>query len=162
MTNFFRKYWAEARKIAIYVINRIPQQNLDYASPFKKLLDIKPNVSHLHIFSCVCYVFIPNHLQSKMEKKVVRCIFVGYDKTLKGWRCCDPNSGRCYVSRNFVFDENSSWWLEKHEVLPDSKLLKEEIESSKVRLDSEGSNVVIDNDDVQVQEYSLVQSNETS
>ncbi|KAE8669328.1 tir-nbs resistance protein [Hibiscus syriacus] len=39
----------------------------------------------------------------------------------KGWKCCDPISGRCYTSRNVVFDEASSWWSSEKEVLPDSR-----------------------------------------
>ncbi|KAE8724613.1 tir-nbs resistance protein [Hibiscus syriacus] len=56
--------------------------------------------------------FVINRLPqpSKFDKKAVRCIFVGYDSQRKGWKCCDPISGRCYTSRNVVFDEASSWW----------------------------------------------------
>lgn len=44
-------------------------------------------------------VFVPNHLRGKMDKKVVRCIVVGYDNQRKGWRCCDPTSEKCCMSR---------------------------------------------------------------
>ncbi|KAK4433007.1 Copia protein [Sesamum alatum] len=33
-----------------------------------------------------------------------------YDSQRKGRRCCDPTIGKCYTSRNVVFDEASSWW----------------------------------------------------
>ncbi|KAE8708634.1 hypothetical protein F3Y22_tig00110336pilonHSYRG00004 [Hibiscus syriacus] len=56
---------------------------------------------------------------SKFDKKAVRCIFVGYDSQRKGWKCCDPMSGRCYTSQNVVFDETSSLWSLEKEVLPD-------------------------------------------
>ncbi|KAI3513963.1 hypothetical protein L1887_12232 [Cichorium endivia] len=150
-------FWAEAMKTAAYVINRIPQQSLDYVSPFEKLLKIKPNVNHLRVFGCVCYVFIPNHLRSKMEKKAIRCIFVGYDQERKGWRCCDPNSGKCYVSRNVVFDENSSWWSENHETLPDSETLQEEIKSSRVRLNVEDNDFLVDSGGIHVQDQEVQQ-----
>jgi hypothetical protein len=55
-------------------------------------------------------VFVPDHLCSKIDKKAVRCIFVGYNSQRKGWKCCDPLTGKCYTSRNVVFDEASSWW----------------------------------------------------
>lgn len=78
-----------------------------------------------------------------MEKKAICSIFVGYDLERKGWRCCDPNSGRCYVSRNIVFDETSSWWSTNHETLPDSDVLKEGLESSTINLniDDVGTNI---------------------
>ncbi|KAE8691333.1 protein TOPLESS [Hibiscus syriacus] len=58
---------------------------------------------------------------SKFDKKSVKCIFVGYESQRKGWECCEPISGRCYTSRNVVFDEASSWWSSEKEVLPESR-----------------------------------------
>ncbi|CAH1416745.1 unnamed protein product [Lactuca virosa] len=86
---------------------------------------MKPTVSYFRVFGCVCYVFVPSHLRSKFDKKAVRCIFVGYDNQRKGWRCCDPTSGRCYTSRDVVFDEASSWWSLEKKVLPDSENIEE-------------------------------------
>lgn len=61
-------------------------------------------------------MFVLDHLRTKFDKKAIICIFVGYDSRRKGWRCCDPTTGKCYISRNVVFDEESSWWpLEKTE-----------------------------------------------
>lgn len=44
-------------------------------------------------------------------------MFVGYDSEKKGWRCYDPSTRKCSMSRNVVFDETSSWWLEHSEYL---------------------------------------------
>ncbi|KAE8686769.1 Detected protein of unknown function [Hibiscus syriacus] len=115
------RFWAEAMRTTTFVINRLPQPRLGIVLPFEKLWNIKPTVSYFQVFGCVCYVFDPDHLRSKFDKKVVRCIFVGYDSQRKGWKCCDPISGRCYTSQNVVFDEVSSWWSSKNEVLPDSR-----------------------------------------
>ncbi|KAG6471607.1 hypothetical protein ZIOFF_069051 [Zingiber officinale] len=62
------------------------------------------------------------------DKKAIRCIFVGYDSQRKGWKCCDPTSGRRYTSRNVVFDEASSWWNPVKEVLSDSKDLEDKLQ----------------------------------
>lgn len=86
----------------MYVTNRILQHGLLYLSPFEKLLNIKPNVSHLRVFGCVCDLFVPSHLCHKMEMKVVRTIFVGYDQGRNGWRCCDLPTRKCYMSKNVV------------------------------------------------------------
>uniref|UniRef100_A0A2N9JB62 Integrase catalytic domain-containing protein n=1 Tax=Fagus sylvatica TaxID=28930 RepID=A0A2N9JB62_FAGSY len=115
------RFWAEAMRTAAFVINRLPQPRLEFVSPFEKLWNMKPTVSYFRVFGCVCYVFVPNHLRSKFDKKAVRCIFVGYDSQRKGWKCCDPTSGRCYTSRDVVFDEASSWWSSEKEVLSDSR-----------------------------------------
>jgi hypothetical protein len=115
------RFWAEAMRTAAFVINRLPQPRLEFVSPFEKLWNMKPTVSYFRVFGCVCYVFVPNHLRSKFDKKAIRCIFVGYDSQRKGWKCCDPTSGRCYTSRDVVFDEASSWWSSEKEVLSDSR-----------------------------------------
>lgn len=138
------RFWAEAMNTAGYVINRLPSQSLDYKSPYEKLTGNKPNVKYFRVFGCVCYVFVPNHLRHKMDKKAVRCVFVGYDLEKKGWRCMEPNTGRIYVSRNVIFDEHSAWWSTDNQVLPDSTQLKEELEQTLVNLvfDGEESNDV--------------------
>lgn len=71
----------------------------------------KPTLSHFRVFGCVCYVFVPDQLRTKLEKKAIRCIFTGYDEQKKGWRCVDPTTNKAYVSLHVVFDEASSWWL---------------------------------------------------
>ncbi|KAL4355035.1 hypothetical protein GQ457_06G000650 [Hibiscus cannabinus] len=80
------RFWAECMKTTAYVINRLPQAKLGSISPHEKLWKIKPTVSHLKVFGCVCYVFVPDHLRSKFDKKAIRCIFVGYDDARKGWK----------------------------------------------------------------------------
>ena len=117
-------------KIAAHVINRLPQARLDFVSPFQKIWNTKPKVSHFQVFGCVCYVFVSDHLRSKFNKKAIRCIFVGYNSQRKGWRCCDPTTGRCYTSRNVIFDEASSWWSEDKATLPVLKEIEEKMPES--------------------------------
>lgn len=104
---------------------------------------------------CVCYVFVTSHLRHKLEKKVVRCIFVGYDQQRKGWRCCDPTNGKCYVSRNVVFDETSSWWSTNRGNFLDSETLKENPESSKVNLNLDESETVVEEDNIKYMHNNL-------
>ncbi|KAE8736044.1 hypothetical protein F3Y22_tig00000218pilonHSYRG00253 [Hibiscus syriacus] len=129
-SNEFSQYLRECRIHHQYTCANTSQQNgvaerknRHLAEICRSMLHAKNylEVSYFRVFGCVCYVFVPDHLRSKFDKKVVRCIFVGYDSQRKGWKCCDPISGRCYTSRNVVFDEASSWWSSEKEVLPDSR-----------------------------------------
>ncbi|KAE8667231.1 tir-nbs resistance protein [Hibiscus syriacus] len=70
--NVPERFWAEAMRTAAFVINILPQSRLGFVSPFEKLWNIKPTVSYFRVFGCVCYVFVPDHLRSKFDKKVVR------------------------------------------------------------------------------------------
>ncbi|KAL5753796.1 hypothetical protein ACOSP7_022016 [Xanthoceras sorbifolium] len=149
------RFWAEAMRTAAHVINKLPQPRLEFVSPYEKLWDKKPTVSYLRVFGCVCYVFVPDHLRSKIDKKAIRCIFVGYDSQRKGWKCCDPMSGRCYTSRDVVFDEASSWWTSEKEVLPDSKEFKDRLQEKmgehtvQIQPSSDEARAPYDNDDEQ-------------
>ncbi|WOG86298.1 hypothetical protein DCAR_0205499 [Daucus carota subsp. sativus] len=122
------KYRAEAITTASLVINKLPQPRLDFVTPFEKLWTKKPAVSYLRVFGCVCYVFVLDHLRSKIDRKAVRCIFVKYDNQRKGWKCCDPTTGRCYTSRNVVFDEASSWWTSEKEIAPITEEFEKKME----------------------------------
>ena len=124
------KFWAECMKTAAHVINRLPQARLDFVSPFQKMWNTKPKVRHFRVFDCVCYVVVPDHLRSKFDKKAIRCIFVGYNSQRKGWRCCDPTTGRCYTLRNVIFDEASSWWSEDKATLPVLQEIEEKMPES--------------------------------
>ncbi|CAO2837765.1 unnamed protein product [Amaranthus hypochondriacus] len=110
-----------------HVTNRLPQARLEFVSSYEKLWKIKPVVSHFRVFGCVCYVFVPEHLRRKFDKKAIRCIFVGYDDQRKGWKCCDPTTNKCLVLRNVVFDEASSWWSPQAVLLLDSKEIDEKL-----------------------------------
>lgn len=115
------RFWAECIKTAAHVINRLPQARLSFVSPFEKLWNLKPVVSHFRVFGSVCNVFIPDHLRSKFDIKAVQCIFASYDDQRTGWRCIDPTTNRIHVSRNVVLIEASSWWSPKHVVFPDTR-----------------------------------------
>jgi len=43
----------------------------------------------------------------------------------KGWRCCDPTTEKCHISRNVVFDEIFAWWSPEKVELLNSKGLEE-------------------------------------
>ena len=125
------RFWAECMKTAAHIINRLPQENLGSISPYEKLWKRKPAVGHFKVFGCVCYVFVPDHLRTKFDKKAIRCIFVGYDSARKGWRCCDPTTGRIHTSRNVVFDEASAWWTPEHTPQIASEDLESTIEDAR-------------------------------
>lgn len=134
------RFWAEAIRIASYVINRLPQQRLEFLSPFEKLWNMKANVSYLRAFGYVCYGFIPDYLCRKLDKKVVKCVFICYDNQRKVWKCSDPTTGRCYTSHHVEFDETSSWWSMKKKISPNQTDLKNKLQITYIR-SNEDANV---------------------
>jgi hypothetical protein len=42
-----------------------------------------PLVAHLKLFSCDAFVHVPKERRSKLDKKKVKCIFIGYKEGMK-------------------------------------------------------------------------------
>jgi hypothetical protein len=59
---------------------------------------------------------------SKLEKKVKKCIFIGYKDGLKGYKLWNPKNKKVVYRRDVVFSEMKDFV--KQEVLPS----KEELE----------------------------------
>lgn len=65
------------------------------------------------MFGCACWPNLRPYNKHKLAFRSKECAFLGYSNLHKGFKCLDIASGRVYISRDVVFDEN---------VLPFSKL----------------------------------------
>ncbi|MCO5550840.1 hypothetical protein L7F22_004333 [Adiantum nelumboides] len=112
-------YWAEAVHTAVHIMNRTPTAAIHEISPYERLYGIKPTVSYMKVFGCVCYVHVPNEARKKMEPKAVKCIFLGYPFEKKGYKCYDPGTRQVYVSRDVRFCEYEPWYKPKPMTIED-------------------------------------------
>ncbi|KAJ7959018.1 Retrovirus-related Pol polyprotein from transposon TNT 1-94 [Quillaja saponaria] len=81
-------------------------------------------------------------------------LFVVEEKELaltpkKGWKCCDHTTGKCYTSRNVVFDESSSWWSSENEILPNSNDFEAELQTAQFQSTSNETRDVGDDGDAE-------------
>lgn len=106
------RFWADAVLTVCYLINRMPSFVLDGAIPYNVLFPTAPlfPVSP-KVFGCVCYVY--DHLPSrtKLDPKSLRCIFVSYSGTQKGYRCYSSTLRRYFVSSDVIFMESVPYFL---------------------------------------------------
>ena len=101
-----KPYWADATLTAAYLINRMPSRVLGYKTPVSVLQPNSPLfIVPPKVFGCVCHVHI-HHRTDKMDPKAVRCVFLGYSATQKGYRCYNPTTRRRYVSMDVTFFES--------------------------------------------------------
>ncbi|KAL0315191.1 UNVERIFIED_CONTAM: hypothetical protein Scaly_2879500 [Sesamum calycinum] len=142
----FSDFTREAKIHQQFTCPNTPQQNGVFERKNRHLAEICRSMIHAKnvpkqfwVEAMKTTTFVINRLpqQSKMEKKAIRCVFVGYDSQRKGWRCYDPTTEKCYTSRNVVFDEEFSWWSSSKEVLPKSNVFEEALEDSQIKLISE-------------------------
>jgi hypothetical protein len=100
------KFWDETFSTAAYLINWLPSRVIGFSSPFEKLFDSAPDYPWLKVFGCACWPHLPPYNTRKLEFCSKRFMFLGYSLSHKGYKCLDVTTGRVYVSRDVVFDEN--------------------------------------------------------
>jgi hypothetical protein len=82
-----------------------PSSSLVYTNPHEVCSSKRPSVSYLKLFGCDEFVHVPKEKRSKLDKKEVKCIFIGYKEGMKGYKLWDPASRRKMYNRDVVFRE---------------------------------------------------------
>jgi hypothetical protein len=101
--NLPKPYWGDAVLAAAYLINRMPLKTLNFKSPLEVLLGTTSYTVPPKIFGCVCFVHKRN--AGKLEPRSLKCVFVGYSGTKKGYKCYHPPSRKYFVSMDVTFRE---------------------------------------------------------
>ncbi|CAL9026883.1 unnamed protein product, partial [Prunus brigantina] len=101
--------WGHAVLSAAYLINRTPSRVLDFKTPHDVFGDhVSPvSVSKLppKVFGCVAYVHVYSHQRSKLDPCALRCVFIGYSSTQKGYKCYHPPTQKSLGLENDVFED---------------------------------------------------------
>ena len=115
------KFWAEAVSTMTYIRNRSPTSALDGATPHEYWFGVKPNISNLRVFGCICYVHIPDSQRKKLEQKSYKAIFMGYPDGTKGFKVFNPITEKFARSCNVIFREQTFYdFSEKMEKIDDA------------------------------------------
>nr|KYP48059.1 Retrovirus-related Pol polyprotein from transposon TNT 1-94 [Cajanus cajan] len=78
-----KSFWGEATSTTIYLINRCTSFTLNYNKPMEVWYGRPTNYSNLRVFGSVAYAHVK---EGKLEPRVVKCVFVGYPKGVKGYK----------------------------------------------------------------------------
>ena len=110
--------WGEAVSFAVYLINRTLSSVLNFRRPLDVLSDhcILPSMVYLppHIFGCVIFVHLHPHQHIKLKERAIKCIFVGYGSTQKGYCAYHPPSKIFYISMDVTFNDHNFFMLILH------------------------------------------------
>ena len=68
----------------------------------------------LHVISYPC---LRPYATSKLDNRSERCIFLGYSAFHHGYRCLSLTSGRIYISRDVIFQENIYPFKDQPEII---------------------------------------------
>ena len=88
-------FWGEAVLTAAHLINKLPSRILGFKSPMDILSTFYPNLHTTNnlvprIFGCVAFVHVHNQNRGKLDPQALKCVFVGYSSTQKGYKCYHP------------------------------------------------------------------------
>ena len=105
-SNVPKYFWADAVSTACYVLNRMLIRSIIKSTPYELLNGRKPNVAHLKIFGCKCFV-LNNGKDNlgKFDSKADEGIFLGYSLTSKAYRVFNRRTLNIEESIHVTFDE---------------------------------------------------------
>ena len=88
---------------------------LQHQSPFHCLSAHFPDLFlhtplPLRVFGCVSFVHIPKHSWDKLDPRALRCVFLGYSTTQKGYKCYHLPTRKFYVSIDVTFVESTPFF----------------------------------------------------
>ena len=96
--------------LSAHLINHTPSRVLKFQTPHMLLKKKFPTVKFLAnlpliLFGSTCFVhnLAPN--RSKLDPRSIRCMFLGYSSTQKGYKCYFPQQRKVYICQDFIFLE---------------------------------------------------------
>ena len=106
-----QRFWGDVILAACYLINRMFSSILHDQIPHSILLPTQP-LFYLppRVFGCICFVHILTPEQDKLSAKATKCVFFGYSRLQRGYRCYSPDTNRYFISANVTFFEDSSFF----------------------------------------------------
>ncbi|KAK4390000.1 Retrovirus-related Pol polyprotein from transposon TNT 1-94 [Sesamum angolense] len=106
-----KSYWGDAILTASYLINRLPSSILNGDTPYSCLFPDSPLFGVTpRVFGCVCFVHLHSPNLDKLSPRSVKCIFLGYSRAQKGYRCYDPQRRRSFTSADVTFFESTPYY----------------------------------------------------
>jgi hypothetical protein len=100
-------FWDSAFETVVYLINQLPSKVTKQKSPFANLFQISPDYKLLKIYGCECWPFICPYNSTKLAFRSQSCVFIGYSKNYLGYKCLHIPSGKVYIARHVVFNEQN-------------------------------------------------------
>ena len=100
-------YWVDAFSTAVYLIYRLPEKSLHFASPWQLLFSHPPNYLTSRGFGYSCYPWLRPYSSNKLEPPSKRCTFFSYSHNYYSYKCFDVSIGKVFLSWHVVFDEDS-------------------------------------------------------
>ncbi|GKA24272.1 ribonuclease H-like domain-containing protein [Tanacetum coccineum] len=96
--------WTECILTAAYLINRLPSFVLNGKSLFELVYGLKPKLSHLRSFGCLCYSSVLNN-SDKFSARSEKYVLIGFSTTKKAYKVYSLESKLMFYLRDVKFYE---------------------------------------------------------
>ena len=104
---FPESWWEFAVEHAIHCYNRTPIRCLKWRTPYEALNGTAPDISHLQVFGCAAYVYIPaDTCQNKFAPKSELMAYLGATEGIKGHRFMHLTNNQIYTAAMALFNES--------------------------------------------------------
>ena len=119
-------HWGDAVLTACFLINRMPFSSLENQVPHSIIFPHDP-LFHVSpkVFGCTSFVHDLSPGLDKLSARSVKCVFLGYSRLQKGYKCYSPTTRRYYMFVYVTFFEDTPFFSPSmdhpsslHEVLP--------------------------------------------
>lgn len=101
------EFWAEAANTVVTARNLCPSRAIDFKIPNELWLGRKLSIkdyAFLKVFGCQAWMHLPG--RNKLEPRATECVFLGYEKNVKGYRLWLRNEKKVKIAHNVSFREN--------------------------------------------------------
>jgi len=103
-------WWEFAVEQAVHLYNHTSMARLNYETPFYRMEGGIPDMSHLKVFGCATYVFLPSEIRKdKLSPKSELMTYLGIEQGLKAHRFM-RFSNRLFFVPKALFDEEYFPW----------------------------------------------------
>ncbi|PHU09303.1 Endoribonuclease Dicer -like protein 3 [Capsicum chinense] len=123
------QFWGDAVLTSCYLINKMPSSSFQnkvphsILFPLSQLYSIPPRV-----FGSTYFVHNLAPRKDKLAPCALKCVFLGYSRVQKGYRCYSPDLRRYFMSADVTFFESRPYYISSNrldisEILPVSPVL---------------------------------------
>uniref|UniRef100_A0A2P2QTV9 Retroviral polymerase SH3-like domain-containing protein n=1 Tax=Rhizophora mucronata TaxID=61149 RepID=A0A2P2QTV9_RHIMU len=101
------------------MINRLPSRVLDFKTLMAVLSNFYPHLRITNnliprIFGCTSFVHVHNQQRGKLDSRAIKCVFLGYSSTQKGYKCYHHPSRKTYILVDITFVENKPFFPQSY------------------------------------------------
>lgn len=109
-----KKFWGEAVSTAAYLINKCPSTSLKGDTPDFRWYGGHGDYFKVRTFGCKCFAHVK---QGKLEARAFKCVMLGYQRGVKGYRlwCIEEGKQKVVISRDVTFVEHLMPYLKSGE-----------------------------------------------